>query len=87
MNSQGTILLVGATSALGRAFAGALAKKGYALVLAGRSEDEISRVAADIRLRFGVQTAVEVYDARESDARDTGLLWTRRILRSATRSV
>ena len=74
MNSQGTILLVGATSALGRAFAGALAKKGYALVLAGRSEDEISRVAADIRLRFGVQTAVEVYDARESDASEALLL-------------
>ena len=68
MSSQGTLLLVGATSSLGRAFASALAQKGYDLVLAGRSELELARLKSDLHLRFGVGTGLEVYDARIADS-------------------
>jgi short-subunit dehydrogenase len=71
VNSPSTVILVGATSALGRAFAGELAKTGHSLVLVGRSEDELARVASDIRLRFGGHTAIQIYDARQSDASES----------------
>jgi len=67
VNAQSTVILVGATSALGRAFAGAFAKEGHPLILAGRNEAELARIASDIHLRFGVHTAFRVYDAGESD--------------------
>ena len=59
------VLVVGATSAMGRAFAQALARDGHTLVLVGRSEEELKRIASDLHVRFGVAAGTAIYDARE----------------------
>lgn len=57
------ILLTGATSGIGRAVARALAARGAQIVLASRSATEVSRLAADLRHRYGAQVASETFDA------------------------
>ena len=57
------ILIVGATSGIGRALSRAFASAGSELVLAGRDEDALSRIASDARLRSGRRAAVETFDA------------------------
>lgn len=52
--ARGTVLIVGATSALARAVATELARDGHALVLAARDGAEAGAVAADLRVRHGV---------------------------------
>lgn len=57
------ILILGATSSIGRATALCLAAQGYPLFLAGRNEEELERIAADIRIRYGVVVKVGFFDA------------------------
>lgn len=57
------ILLVGATSGIGRALARALAGRKHELVLAGRSEAEIERIAQDLRIRFDVRISSRPFEA------------------------
>lgn len=61
------ILLLGATSAIARATAAAFAARGYAIFLAGRDEDELSRSATDLRLRYGVETSQSLLDAERTE--------------------
>ena len=49
------VLIVGATSPVGRYMAHEFAMRGFTLMLAGRDKDEVSRVAQDIRVRFRAQ--------------------------------
>jgi decaprenylphospho-beta-D-erythro-pentofuranosid-2-ulose 2-reductase len=70
MQGAGTAVVVGATSAMGRAFAHALAKEGHGLVLVGRSHEELHRMACDVRVRFGVAAEAAVYDALEVGVAD-----------------
>ena len=59
--SRGPVVVVGGTSAIGRAIAREAARAGEAVVLAGRDEEELERSAADLRSRYGVSArAVEV---------------------------
>lgn len=58
-----SVLILGATSAIARATAAAFAGSGYALYLASRDEDELQRIAADLRLRYGVEVRHGVFDA------------------------
>lgn len=58
-----TVLILGATSAIARAAANAFAEKGYALHLAGRNQDELSRIAADLQIRHQVQVQHSKFDA------------------------
>lgn len=60
---RGTVLVLGATSAIARATAAALARRGYALYLAGRDADEVARVAADLSLRHRVPVHHGRFDA------------------------
>ncbi len=53
--SADTVLILGATSMIARATADEFARAGYNLVLAGRSGEEIERVAADVGIRHSVQ--------------------------------
>jgi short-subunit dehydrogenase len=55
---SGSVLIVGATSDIGRAVARAYAAKGRPLVLAARAPERLARDAEDLRLRHAV--AVEV---------------------------
>lgn len=56
-------VIVGATSPIARAYAVDCAAAGKSLLLAGRDLAELELIAADLRIRHGVQVAVERYDA------------------------
>lgn len=57
------VLVIGATSAIARAVACELAKKGHGLFLAGRDLQELWRIASDAKIRYGVEVNVGVFDA------------------------
>lgn len=63
-----TYAVFGATSGIVRAVVAELAKRGATLILAGRNLPEVERVAADARLRYGVQTAAVAFDACDTAA-------------------
>lgn len=46
------VMVLGATSAIARALCFELAQRGDVLYLAGRDEDELKRIAADLEIRF-----------------------------------
>jgi decaprenylphospho-beta-D-erythro-pentofuranosid-2-ulose 2-reductase len=62
-----TILIVGATSSLARAFAAQVARDGANLVLCGRNQGEVERIALDLSVRFCCQTAFSPFEARATD--------------------
>jgi short-subunit dehydrogenase len=61
------VLLLGASSGLGKALAKLFAQKGFQLYLAGRNTDELERDAADLRIRFGIEVSVFAFDAAQTD--------------------
>ena len=61
--ARGTVLVAGATSAIARATAAELARRGHALVLAARDVAEAGSIAADLRLRHGVAARAVPLDA------------------------
>lgn len=63
MSGAGTVIVLGATSGIARAVADELAGKGYDLLLAGRNPEELGALAADLRLRRGVQAQGLSFDA------------------------
>lgn len=58
-------IILGATSAIARAFARRLAAEGATLFLAGRDEAELEAIAADCRLRGAAGAEVLAFDARD----------------------
>lgn len=64
------VLIVGATSSLGRPLCELMAKRGWNLVLAGRDEEELARLKSDIAIRF--QTRVETCQCDLSDTHFSG---------------
>ncbi|MCW9088596.1 MAG: SDR family oxidoreductase [Gammaproteobacteria bacterium] len=60
---KGTVLILGASSAIARATAAAFASRGYGLYLAGRDEEELARDAADLAIRHQVPVATGRFDA------------------------
>lgn len=66
MNATGkTLLLIGATSDIGRATALSYAKRGWEVQLAGRNLEAVEREAADIRTRSGTSVSVHRLDILE----------------------
>ncbi len=55
--------IFGATSGIARAVIAELGKRGATLVLAGRNLSEVERIAADARLRHGIQAHSVAFDA------------------------
>ena len=51
MTTLGGVLVVGATSGMGRAIARQLAKEGHPLLLAGRDTQALDELATDIQIR------------------------------------
>ena len=64
---RGTVLVIGATSAIARAAAAEMARQGHALVLAARDAEEARAVAADLAMRHGVRARSVALDALEFD--------------------
>ena len=63
MSEGETWLVLGASSALARAFALAAAGRGAAVLLAGRDLADLERTAADLRLRTWARVGVVPFDA------------------------
>ena len=64
------VLILGATSAIARATAAAFAARGAALYLASRDVDELQRIAADLRLRYGVEIRYGLFDAEMTESHE-----------------
>lgn len=62
-----TVVVLGAGSGIGRALLRELARDGTRLVVAGRREEEMARLAADCRVRFGAEAVPERFDALDFD--------------------
>ncbi|MBW6505807.1 MAG: SDR family NAD(P)-dependent oxidoreductase [Rhodobacteraceae bacterium] len=60
-----TWIILGATSAMARATARALAAQGAGLLLAGRDTNELALIAADCRLRGARMAEAVAFDARD----------------------
>jgi decaprenylphospho-beta-D-erythro-pentofuranosid-2-ulose 2-reductase len=65
-DARGTVLLLGATSGIGRHIAAAFARRGHDLLVTGRDAEEAERVAADLELRHGVSALAGAFDARDT---------------------
>ncbi len=66
--APGGWIVLGATSAMGRAFARAAAGTGAAVALAGRDIADMDATASDIRLTTGVEVSVWLFDAADPNA-------------------
>lgn len=63
MNAADTWLVLGASSAIARAFARVAAAEGADVILAGRDRDDLDKSAADVALRSGRRATVLAFDA------------------------
>jgi decaprenylphospho-beta-D-erythro-pentofuranosid-2-ulose 2-reductase len=62
----GTLVLVlGATSGIGRHIAAAFARRGHDLYVTGRDRQEADRIARDLQLRYEVRVVADTLDARD----------------------
>ncbi len=61
--SNGTVLILGATSDLAVALAAEFASRNYSLVLAGRDMDQLNIIAADLHIRYRVPVEFRQFDA------------------------
>ena len=61
-------LILGARSVIAQSLAHQFAAKGVALVLAARQSEQLTRVAADLRLRYGVDVDLLEFDALDLDS-------------------
>ncbi|HZL34642.1 MAG TPA: SDR family oxidoreductase [Tepidisphaeraceae bacterium] len=64
------VVVVGASSGIGRAIANEWAASGNDIILAGRDLDDLNRSAADLRIRFGRQIEVTAFDALAFDTHE-----------------
>ena len=67
------VLIVGATSPLARYMAHEFARAGDRLFLAARDEQELERIASDVRVRFGATVHAGRFDAEAIDEHEAFL--------------
>jgi decaprenylphospho-beta-D-erythro-pentofuranosid-2-ulose 2-reductase len=65
---HGTVLIIGASSGIGRAVAEELARRGHGILVAGRDAAELDAVAHDLILRRNVPAARVLVDALAFDS-------------------
>ena len=68
MSGPKGVLVLGATSGIGRALARRLGRAGHPLLLAGRDPAVLSELATDIEIRFDVKVSVVGFEALDFDA-------------------
>jgi decaprenylphospho-beta-D-erythro-pentofuranosid-2-ulose 2-reductase len=61
------VLILGAASAIARSAANDFAAKGCPLFLAGRNQDELKRLASDIKIRHQTDVKIGLFDAEAFD--------------------
>lgn len=66
--NRGTVLILGATSAIARGSAEEFAKRGHPLVLASRDLKELSRIASDLQIRYSIPVAVLSFNAENTSS-------------------
>jgi len=71
VHKREAVLILGATSAIARATAVAFAARGDALYLASRDEEELRRISADLRLRYGIEVHYGRFDAAATDTHES----------------
>jgi short-subunit dehydrogenase len=67
---KGRVLLLGASSAIARSVAAALAARGCTLCLAGRDLDDLHRASSDLKIRYGATVSAEFFDAEDYAAHE-----------------
>ncbi len=76
MNEKKYALITGATGGLGTAFVEVIARKGYALLLTGRSQEKLRALQEELTEKFP-QTQVKIYSADLTSSNDrTSLMRT-----------
>lgn len=65
-----TVLILGATSGIARGAAIALASRGRNLILAGRDEEELQRIASDLAIRYNITAHVRLLDISAVDGHE-----------------
>ena len=63
-----SILILGATSDIGKALAKRYAAEGWGIFLAGRDRDQLDRLASDIKIRYNVPADAHYFDALAYDS-------------------
>jgi len=71
-NEKKTALITGATSGIGAAYAHALARQGYDLIITGRRREVIEDIAHNIENKFQIKTTVKIVEL--SDDKDLSQL-------------
>lgn len=66
--NKGTVLILGATSAIARGAAEEFAKRKHPLVLASRDLKELSRIASDLQIRFSVPVTALSFQAENTSS-------------------
>jgi 3-hydroxy acid dehydrogenase/malonic semialdehyde reductase len=59
-------LITGATSGIGEACAHLFAREHYNLILTGRREDRLDKLAKKLNTKYNVEIAVSSFDVRDS---------------------
>lgn len=67
-------LITGATSGIGEACAYLFAREGYDLILTGRREDRLEKLATNINQNYNVQIAMSSFDVRSKEEVNDNLL-------------
>ncbi|MBK6904725.1 MAG: SDR family NAD(P)-dependent oxidoreductase [Saprospirales bacterium] len=66
-DSQGIVLITGATSGIGRATATAFAQGGYDLILTGRREEKLEDLQEHLQEKFGIKVRILCFDVRDPE--------------------
>ena len=62
------VLITGATSGFGLATARLFAKHGHRLIITGRREDRLKKLALELKTEYGTDVLILVFDVRDSNA-------------------
>ncbi|HOY32002.1 MAG TPA: SDR family NAD(P)-dependent oxidoreductase [Bacteroidales bacterium] len=64
INTRKTVLITGATSGIGRACAEIFAQNGFDLILTGRRNDRLKKIAAELSTAFNIEILPLCFDVR-----------------------
>ncbi|MBI5044413.1 MAG: SDR family oxidoreductase [Candidatus Levybacteria bacterium] len=70
-----SVLITGASSGIGKEFARVFAENGYDLLLTGRAESELKKIAYDIQESYGVEVAIKAIDLTTNNAAEKLFDW------------